>query len=213
MTDMMQSWARHIFWLGISAVFAALLSGCESVVNSVQGAPTREIYPGQVAVGALNVNVHNRVKVTTKTVLGPPSTVYSTTSHSEIYKDTMTTTNTTTAQSVRNTTLENSYAREQSFSGTTEIWKINTDFLTKPTEVVLEVQGGGFMPTATLFVGATERDVLSASKSGYALAPYRSEENLLAGVYVLEPGVSYYMTVQAAGEPVEASYQVGLFTE
>lgn len=181
---------RTVLATGVLCLLALSLSGCESIVNSVQGAPTREIYPGQTVIGSLNINTHSRIKVKSHMRLAPPGKVFVKTGQDYL--------------------LDNTYSREESFSGTTELWKINTEYLTEPTAVALIVQGAGFEPSATLFVDASEGDVLSGRKEGYSLPEHDGARNTVAGVYVLKPKTPYFMTVQASGEPVDASYQVVL---
>lgn len=201
---------RGALGLMLGLVLACLL-GCETIVNSIQGEPIREIYPGQVLSSQLSKERHSRVKVVTTSVLGPPSTIYQTDSKTEVGRGYVKTTTTTKTATVRNSTLRNDYSREESLSGTTEVWKINAMFLSEPTEVVLQIEGAGFTPQAVLFEGVTERQASAGSKPGIYLPPYEGRANLVAGVALLDPQKTYYLAVQAVGEPVSASYVVGLF--
>lgn len=199
-----RSGRRSSFAIALSAL---ALSACTAIVNSIQGAPLREIYPGQESSGSLSSERHSRIRVSTTTVLGPPSTTYSTTEsfHGDHWKFS------TQSNTTRNTTLQNTYAREDSFSGTSEIWKIATDFLPAPTEVVILVQGDGFLPAAVFYANATERQATNGGDDGMRLSDYSAEGGVVAGLTVLEPGKHYYLLVQHSGEVSNASYRVAVF--
>lgn len=150
-----------------------ILSGCETIVNSVQGAPEREIYPGQTVTSDLKVSVHQTVEVTTTKQLAG-----FTSSHSY---------NNPHIKNVRGgspifSDVSSSKVVGHSSSRSTERWKINTEFLTEPTEVVLIVAGDGFMPIVVL--------------DDFLLPQYSATQNTVAGVYTLKPKVSYSISVQ-----------------
>jgi hypothetical protein len=188
------------------AAAVLLCTGCTSIVNAVQGAPLRSIYPGQESTSALSTERHSRIRVSTRTVLGAPSTTYSTTEsfHGSYWKYT------TRASTTRSTTLQNTYSQEDSFTGTSEIWKIETEFLQGPTPVAILVQGAGFHPAAVWYPESSERDVVRGGDGGLRLSDYSRKDHVVAGVAVLKPGQKCYLLVQHADSPVDASYRVAI---
>ena len=163
-----------------SALFA--LQGC------AQTTPLREIYPGQTAVGTLNVDTQSRLDIRTNMQFAPAGYVF-TKNGGTILAD-------------------NTYQRSETYTGTTELWKLNTEYLVEPTAVAILVQGAGFIPAVALFVDASERDVRKGSGTGIALPEYSGAQNAVAGAYLLQPQGNYFLAVQAQGIPVEAGYQV-----
>lgn len=210
--------AANMKWMSIRVgvvlgLMLTYLAGCESIVNTIQGEPIREIYPGQVIAGQLSVNKHSRLKVSTVKKLGSPSTIYRTDSTTTVGQRFITTKTTTTATTVRNETFDNTYSMSETVTGVTEVWKVNVMFLSGPTEVTLQVQGDRFTPQAILFEDVTEYQAASGSKPGMLVPVYSQMDQLVAGVYKVDPKKTYYLAVQTAGEPVAASYLVGLFAK
>lgn len=210
--------AANMKWMSIRVgvvlgLMLTYLAGCESIVNTIQGEPIREIYPGQVIAGQLSVNKHSRLKVSTVKKLGSPSTIYRTDSTTTVGQRFITTKTTTTATTVRNETFDNTYSMSETVTGVTEVWKVNVMFLSGPTEVTLQVQGDRFTPQAILFEDVPEHQAASGSKPGMLVPVYSQMDQLVAGVYKMDPKKTYYLAVQAAGEPVAASYLVGLFAK
>jgi len=161
------------------ACIVVLLAGCETIVNSVQGVPTHEIYPGQTVSGSLSVKRYVDVKQSLNISTAPSRFVYK-----------------SNGMAWRADIISTPTGRPDTFYGQAQLWKINTDYISEPTEFALIVQGVEFMPAVMIFDNATANEVLAKDKYGFVLPAYTELTNTVAGAVILDPKKVYYLTVQ-----------------
>ncbi|MBL8287721.1 MAG: hypothetical protein JNL85_07045 [Rubrivivax sp.] len=194
---------RALRWAAAAAALG-LASGCETIVEAVQGKPMHEIAVGQAAVGSLNRRVDSQLRVRSTTT---PGRSYRTCWSESSGRGSGTVTTRQVCSSGQEMNLRNEYSRSETVSGTTSLWRIDTAALAQPTRVLLLVRGRGFRPLASLFVDVAD-NALESSPS-IALPANGERDDEVAGLVDLAPGRRYFIAVQSA-QALEADFVVAV---
>ncbi|MBI5719563.1 MAG: hypothetical protein HZC37_17985 [Burkholderiales bacterium] len=190
---------------GLALVLLLCLgTGCQSIVDTVQGRAMNEITVGQVAAGSINRQVDARLRV--RTTMSPGRS-YRTCWQSTTGRGSGTLAQGEQCSSGQELQVRNEYSRTETVTGSASLWRIDARALPRPTRVLLLVRGRGFRPLAALFIDVAD-SALEASPS-IALIPSGERGDEVAGIIELHPGRRYVLAVQSA-EPRDADFQVAL---